>query len=919
MSILKERTIWILLLLWLALLGLAIEVRADSAGFQGYITDLVNGEAISGAVVEAGEARVISDPRGRFVLRPGTGVYDVAVRAEGYIGMRKTRLRLAEGEQFEVNFEMIPQQPTAAQEAVLAEKLPRPQQEIAGTVTERALQGEVAASSVTQVPDTIRMLMPDGEVVVMNMDEYVKGVVPREVPPYWPEEALKAQAVAARSYASVIKAHLDQGADVCTTVHCQAWSNTHYDTTDQAVDDTHGVSVRYAGNIIYAFFFGHCDGRTRSSAEVWGVDVPYLQSVGCPCGFDELWGHGVGMCQEGAHALAEDGLPYDQILTHYYLGTQVEGPELAQLSDPVVMPEQGDEDTLFTFRVRYASPNGALPAVANLIVDGAAFPMLLLEEAADGSLFYSAQLPLALGEHSYRFSFDDGYGNLAVLPSSGTFQGPTVGSPGSGEQGAAPEFPALDEVSFGTRSDWEQGAMQGLHAVSGREGGIALNVGATQGIWTSPAVSFVVTPTALAAAWYGDTPAQSDISLAIRTKDTAEGAWSAWRALPVSEDDLVEAHVHRSRLAYGVGPICQLRLTLEAGTGAVSPLVWDLRVSALDTEEALPLNSASPLETGPDVVIRAEWGADEDLMRWEPVYRQPRVIVLHNTGMDLADSDSAAALRAEYLYSALIRGYGDIGYNYLVGPDGQIYEGRYGGPGVVGRHAGRYDWGSIGIALLGNYGGALPPTVETALVDLLTQLCREQGIDPQGETYFVDGTFPNLMTHSELGATSCPGAGLQGQMDDIRAQVAARLAPPPGVSFFSPPAGSAVRAVVQPGFDVTGTVTRTRFYVDGQLDWSSAEGALDWRWNTTAVSDGLHTISVTACNDNGCAGAERSLLVDNLAPTGSVTVTTWVTDTLVPFAVDSEDVVTVQFSNGWVWEGESLYHTEGSGGAVVDA
>ncbi|HID62877.1 MAG TPA: SpoIID/LytB domain-containing protein, partial [Anaerolineae bacterium] len=178
------------------------------------------------------------------------------------------------------------------------------------------------------IPSTIRVLMPDGSVEVMDLDEYLKGVVPAEIGVDRPLEALKAQAIAARSYALAGPRHPGEGADVCTTTHCQVWRPEHYARTDQAVEETRGLVAIYpepgatsaaaAPVIIRAFYFGHCDGHTRNSEDVWMQALPYCRSVECVRPFPELFGHGVGMCQEGASAMAGQGASCEQILTHYY-------------------------------------------------------------------------------------------------------------------------------------------------------------------------------------------------------------------------------------------------------------------------------------------------------------------------------------------------------------------------------------------------------------------------------------------------------------------------------------------------------------------------------------------------------------------------------------------------------------------------
>jgi len=186
-------------------------------------------------------------------------------------------------------------------------------------------------TGVSQVPDTIRVLMPEGSVVQMDMDEYLKGVVPSEIGSDSPFDAQAAQAVAARCYAATAHRHSDVGADVCTTTHCQAWSSKHYQSTDVAVEATHGVAALYQGEIIAAYYFGHCNGHTKNVEDEWGSYLPYCRSVSCPCGNTTYYGHGVGMCQEGAIVLAKNGWGYADILKHYYTGVEVESTEQASL------------------------------------------------------------------------------------------------------------------------------------------------------------------------------------------------------------------------------------------------------------------------------------------------------------------------------------------------------------------------------------------------------------------------------------------------------------------------------------------------------------------------------------------------------------------------------------------------------------
>lgn len=122
-----------------------------------------------------------------------------------------------------------------------------------------------------------------GNLTVVNrvtMDEYIKGIIPYEMSPSWPIEALKAQAVAARSYsvAAVGNKHTAYHFDVCNTVCCQTYRGTNRanDTTNAAVDATSGIYARYHGAIAQTYYYASDGGATEDVANVWSSTIPYL-------------------------------------------------------------------------------------------------------------------------------------------------------------------------------------------------------------------------------------------------------------------------------------------------------------------------------------------------------------------------------------------------------------------------------------------------------------------------------------------------------------------------------------------------------------------------------------------------------------------------------------------------------------------
>ncbi len=212
---------------------------------------------------------------------------------------------------------------------------------------------------VIELPTTIRVLMSD-DVTVREIDfeEYLKGVVPVELPSNAPYEALKAQAVAARCFAARARRHFDKVADVCTTSHCQAWQEQRFPQTDRAVEDTRGLVAVFNGEIIDAYYHAQCDGQmTRSSERAldsldgyqtcfehgWEV-LPYCRAVACTghapyhnaLGF---FGHGVGMCKTGAMEMAARGAGFVEVITHYYTGVQLVKTIPVPSTVPVPQPQ----------------------------------------------------------------------------------------------------------------------------------------------------------------------------------------------------------------------------------------------------------------------------------------------------------------------------------------------------------------------------------------------------------------------------------------------------------------------------------------------------------------------------------------------------------------------------------------------------
>ncbi|MFQ3549012.1 MAG: SpoIID/LytB domain-containing protein [Armatimonadota bacterium] len=130
---------------------------------------------------------------------------------------------------------------------------------------------------------------------IIDLENYLCGVVPCEMPSHWHMEALKAQAVAARTYAIRNKLKFSEyGYNVCDTVMSQVYKGVDSENsrTNQAVRETKGLVISYNGELARVYYSADAGGMTQSFAEVFGDNIPYLQSVNNPNDKDiRLWSY----------------------------------------------------------------------------------------------------------------------------------------------------------------------------------------------------------------------------------------------------------------------------------------------------------------------------------------------------------------------------------------------------------------------------------------------------------------------------------------------------------------------------------------------------------------------------------------------------------------------------------------------------
>ncbi len=305
---------------------------------------------------------------------------------------------------------------------------------------------------------------------------------------------------------------------------------------------------------------------------------------------------------------------------------------------------------------------------------------------------------------------------------------------------------------------------------------------------------------------------------------SSDGTWSAWE--PLERDDEQEPGLLESSLVMFPKLVTSIELRGDAANAPVHPI----RV------ESAPFSYkvAGPDPGTPHILSREDWGANDDLLftdrapappsepsgdngdaatsdtgvsareqdcldaqrdhpdefktvrkttsvngstlRWAHTYsKKIDLFVVHHTAVAVGgDARSGVErVRAIYQYHAQNRGWGDVGYHYLIDEDGQIYEGKSGGDYVVAGHAYCHNVNTIGIALLGNFEVEKPSQDQMkALQWLLDDLADTYDVDlgDNADYHGVPYSSP-VVGHGDLLSTSCPGFYVAKTLSQVRTHV----------------------------------------------------------------------------------------------------------------------------------------------------
>lgn len=333
--------------------------------------------------------------------------------------------------------------------------------------------------------------------------------------------------------------------------------------------------------------------------------------------------------------------------------------------------------------------------------------------------------------------------------------------------------------------------------------------------------------------WTGSIPGSARLDIEARTSEDGD-TWGEW--LQAEEVDALRgADAHDTDLLFSSGRYLQYRVSVLDVPPGWEPELREITITYINSTEG-PSAADISAEGGPlarlaalarpAVFSRSSWGANERYRTWPPKYATTRKIIIHHTATSNDPPDPTAAVRAIYYYHAVTLAWGDIGYNFLIDAAGRVYEGRYGGPNVIGAHALQFNSGSIGVALLGNFVAANPAgAAQRSLSNLILAKAVEHGINPKGSGVFQGVNLPNVVGHRDVINTSCPGDRLYATIPALRDQTAAAL-PPLGEAWM----GDRTPRMAAPAEEIAASVTVQN---SGTATWSDSGSSafrLGFRW-----------------------------------------------------------------------------------------
>jgi hypothetical protein len=343
-----------------------------------------------------------------------------------------------------------------------------------------------------------------------------------------------------------------------------------------------------------------------------------------------------------------------------------------------------------------------------------------------------------------------------------------------------------------------------------------------------------------------------------------ERGWSGWHEADAEPQDLPDRGSDEARRMRA------WRIGNPWWTGAAERVqvrtrgrVQRVRAHFVWSPETPILERSLQMTGTPKIISRKSWGANERIRRDNPDYAPVllNAVVHHTAGASgYSAAQSAAIVRGIQTYHVLGNGWDDIGYNFLVDRFGQIFEGRYGGidKNVIGAHAQGFNTGSTGIAVLGSYGGAgVSMKARNAVASLIAWRLDVAHVHPLARNSTISSGNPRFRKglpvwlravsgHRDTGFTSCPGAGLYGQLGAIARQASVTGLP----KLYSPAVEGSVGGLVSFTARLSSSLPwNVTIFDAAQQPVAVGTGlgaTVQWTWDARFVPPGSYSYRIAA-------------------------------------------------------------------------
>ena len=295
----------------------------------------------------------------------------------------------------------------------------------------------------------------------------------------------------------------------------------------------------------------------------------------------------------------------------------------------------------------------------------------------------------------------------------------------------------------------------------------------------------------------------------------AYNEWSEWADIVPDRDVTPKGSGKLSALLFlpAATAKVQFKLSLQRSNLDLSPIISAMKLSFISpgkstTSSSTQLRSSKNVirqltESStakypkPTIASRVDWGCPdgEGNPRGAPSYTSVTHLIVHHTAGANTSSDWAAVVRSIWNFHIFTNGWSDIGYNYLIDPNGVIYEGRGGGDNVVGAHFSCQNSGTMGVSMLGTFTSVLPTTAATnSLKEILSWKADQRDLDPTGSSYHagMQQTLANISGHRDgnglprsCTTTECPGDLFYPTLSNLRSEIKGLVTPANDYSITS--------------------------------------------------------------------------------------------------------------------------------------